>query len=107
MPIALLALMMLKGVSKVFKEFFSVVDGVCSNPRRCRCIIWAPSPDRKDASLDESEPPVRTFQANSLADFTEWVTLRTDMDTMSDDGAAVTLMTIHPLGPPLNLTAFL
>ena len=45
--------------------------------------------------MDESEPPVRTFQANSLADFTEWVTLRTDMDTMSDDGAAVTLMTIH------------
>lgn len=54
--------------------------------------------DEESGSADQTsqtEPPVRTFQANSLADFTEWVTLRTDMDTMSDDGAAITLMTIH------------
>ena len=51
--------------------------------------------DLAEELSDSEEPPVRTFQANSLADFTEWVTLRTDMDTMSDDGAAVTLMTIH------------
>lgn len=40
-------------------------------------------------------PPVRVLSANSLADFIEWVTLRTDLDTMTDDGKAVTLMTIH------------
>ncbi len=41
------------------------------------------------------EPPVRTFQGDNLADFVEWVTLRTDMDTMDEDGKAVTMMTIH------------
>lgn len=43
----------------------------------------------------DAQPPVRVFQGDSLADFTEWVTLRTDMDTMTDDGRAVTLMTVH------------
>ncbi len=47
------------------------------------------------ASNANQAPPTRTFQADSLSDFTEWVMLRTDMDTMSEDGAAVTLMTIH------------
>ncbi len=41
------------------------------------------------------EPPVRAFQGDSLSDFVEWVTLRTDMDTMDEDGKAVTMMTIH------------
>lgn len=43
----------------------------------------------------DAQPLVRVFQGDSLADFTEWVTLRTDMDTMTDDGRAVTLMTVH------------
>lgn len=47
------------------------------------------------SSLTDVQPPVRVFQGDSLADFTEWVTLRTDMDTMTDDGRAVTLMTVH------------
>lgn len=38
---------------------------------------------------------MRTFQANSLPDFVEWVTLRTDMDTVAEDGEAITMMTIH------------
>ncbi len=41
------------------------------------------------------EAPVRVLQSNSLADLVEWVTLRTDLDTMSADGTAVTLMTVH------------
>ena len=41
------------------------------------------------------DAPVRVLSANSLADFIEWVTLRTDLDTMSEDGTAVTLMTVH------------
>ena len=43
----------------------------------------------------DEDAPVRVLSANSLADFIEWVTLRTDLDTMSDDGTAVTLMTVH------------
>ena len=39
--------------------------------------------------------PVRVLSGDSLADFIEWVALRTDLDTMSDDGTAVTLMTVH------------
>ncbi len=41
------------------------------------------------------EEPVRVLRGNSLADFIEWVRLRTDLDTMTDDGHAVTLMTVH------------
>lgn len=39
--------------------------------------------------------PIRVLSGDSLADFIEWVALRTDLDTMSDDGTAVTLMTVH------------
>mgnify|MGYP000903803634 CR=1 FL=1 len=34
-------------------------------------------------------------QLPSLADFIEWVRLRTDLDTVTEDGQAVTLMTVH------------
>ena len=84
------------------QEFFGVVDEYAQTHDDADALFEPPSvedlangenQDATDAS--NVEPPVRTFQANSLADFTEWVTLRTDMDTMSDDGAAITLMTIH------------
>lgn len=84
------------------QEFFGVVDEYAQTHDDADALFEPPSvedltkgegEDVADAS--NAEPPVRTFQANSLADFTEWVTLRTDMDTMSDDGAAITLMTIH------------
>ena len=52
-------------------------------------------PTAEDAPEADDEPPVRTFQANSLPDFVEWVTLRTDMDTVAEDGEAITMMTIH------------
>ncbi|MBQ9069551.1 MAG: ATP-binding domain-containing protein, partial [Eggerthellaceae bacterium] len=39
--------------------------------------------------------PVRVLRGDSLADFIEWVALRTDLDTMAEDGRAVTRMTIH------------
>lgn len=44
---------------------------------------------------NDEEPPARVLSADSLADFIEWVTLRTDLDTISEDGKAVTLMTVH------------
>ena len=78
------------------QEFFGVVDEYVQSHDDADALFEPPSVDDLAEELSDSEePPVRTFQANSLADFTEWVTLRTDMDTMSDDGAAVTLMTIH------------
>lgn len=78
------------------QEFFGVVDEYVQSHDDADALFEPPSiNDLAEELSDSEEPPVRTFQANSLADFTEWVTLRTDMDTMSDDGAAVTLMTIH------------
>ncbi|WP_283170669.1 ATP-dependent helicase [Curtanaerobium respiraculi] len=47
------------------------------------------------ASADGEKPPVRVLRGDSLADFIEWVALRTDMDTVSEDNTAVTLMTVH------------
>ncbi|NGM17194.1 AAA family ATPase [Eggerthellaceae bacterium zg-893] len=37
----------------------------------------------------------RVLRGDSLADLIEWVRLRTDLDTMAEDGRAVTLMTVH------------
>ncbi|MEF2656259.1 MAG: UvrD-helicase domain-containing protein [Eggerthellaceae bacterium] len=75
------------------QEFFGVVDEYAQTHDDADALFEAPTVAVDDE--ETSQPPVRTFQANSLADFTEWVTLRTDMDTMSDDGSAVTMMTIH------------
>lgn len=75
------------------QELFGVVDEYAQTHEDVDALFEPPTPGQESELGDE--PPVRTFQANSLADFTEWVTLRTDMDTMSEDGAAVTLMTIH------------
>lgn len=41
------------------------------------------------------ESPVRVLRGDSLADFIEWVRLRTDLDTVAEDGHAVTMMTVH------------
>ena len=75
------------------QEFFGVVDEYTQTHEDSDALFEAPQPG--DDPADQTTPPVKVFQADSLPDFTEWVTLRTDMDTMTDDGAAVTLMTIH------------
>ncbi|WP_165252671.1 UvrD-helicase domain-containing protein [Adlercreutzia sp. ZJ304] len=51
------------------------------------------APPTEDAP--EGEAPPRVLRGDSLADFIEWVRLRTDLDTVSEDGRAVTLMTVH------------
>ena len=65
------------------QEFFGVVDEYAQTHDDADALFEPPSvedlangenQDATDAS--NAEPPVRTFQANSLADFTEWVTLR-------------------------------
>ena len=38
---------------------------------------------------------MRVLRGDSLADFIEWVRLRTDLDTVAEDGHAVTMMTVH------------
>lgn len=48
----------------------------------------------KPGESPEAEP-VRVLRGDSLADFIEWVRLRTDLDSATDDGRAVTLMTVH------------
>ena len=74
------------------QEFFGVVDEYRETHEDADALFEAPKVG-EDQSAET--PPVRVFEANSLSDFVEWVTLRTDMDTMAEDGAAVTLMTIH------------
>ncbi len=47
------------------------------------------------AEQGSAAPAVRVLRGDSLADFIEWVRLRTDLDAQDDGGQAVTLMTIH------------
>ena len=74
------------------QEFFGVVDEYRETHEDADALFEAPKVG-EDQSAET--PPVRVFEADSLSDFVEWVTLRTDRDTMAEDGAAVTLMTIH------------
>ena len=52
------------------------------------------APTEGDTVPGDAEP-ARVLRGDSLADFIEWVRLRTDLDTMGEDGKAVTLMTVH------------
>lgn len=75
------------------QELFGVVDEYAQTHDDADALFEPPTAE--DAPEADDEPPVRTFQANSLPDFVEWVTLRTDMDTVAEDGEAITMMTIH------------
>lgn len=76
------------------QELFGVVDEYVQSHDDDDALFEPPSAEQ-DENAEAEKPPVRTFQAQSLSDFTEWIMLRTDMDTMSEDGSAVTLMTVH------------
>lgn len=75
------------------QELFGVVDEYAQTHDDADALFEPPTAE--GALEADDEPPVRTFQANSLPDFVEWVTLRTDMDTVAEDGEAITMMTIH------------
>lgn len=75
------------------QELFGVVDEYAQTHDDADALFEPPTAE--DAPEADDEPPVRIFQANSLPDFVEWVTLRTDMDTVAEDGEAITMMTIH------------
>ena len=69
------------------KEFLGVVDEFVETHDDDDALYEAPQPGEDE--------PVRVLHGNSLADFLEWVRLRTDLDSVSEDGSAVTLMTVH------------
>ena len=71
------------------KEFFGVVDEFAETHDIEEAMFAGPTEGGVEGE------PVRVLRGDSLADFIEWVALRTDLDTMTDEGQAVTLMTIH------------
>lgn len=78
------------------QEFMGVVQEFSETHEDEDALFAAPEmpSSASPAQEDDGEPP-RELRGDSLADFIEWVRLRTDLDTMSDDGRAVTLMTVH------------
>lgn len=79
-----------RGRIENIKEFLGVVDEFVETHDEDDAEYAAPT-----QGSAEGEEPVRVLRGDSLADFIEWVRLRTDLDTVTDDGHAVTLMTVH------------
>ncbi len=78
------------------QEFLGVVDEFAATHEDEDALFEAPHTAESSAQeASNQKSPVRILRGNSLADFIEWVRLRTDLDTVSDDGKAVTLMTVH------------
>jgi len=80
-----------RGRVENIKEFLGVVDEFSETHDEEDADYAAPT----EAEAGDVEEPVRVLRGDSLADFIEWVRLRTDLDTMTEDGNAVTLMTVH------------
>ena len=79
-----------RGRVENIQEFLGVVDEFVQTHDAEESDFAAPT-----VGEDESTEPVRVLRGDSLADFIEWVRLRTDLDTVTEDGQAVTLMTVH------------
>ncbi|MDO4400685.1 MAG: UvrD-helicase domain-containing protein [Coriobacteriia bacterium] len=85
------------------KEFRSVVQEFAESHDAEEATFEAPRAGEGEAEVtgdeadgsEEQAPAVRVFSGNSLPDFIEWVTLRTDLDTTNDGNQCVTLMTVH------------
>ncbi len=86
-----------RGRIENIQEFLSVVNEFSETHTEDDAEYEVPTVEAEDGGQVEGEgkPPVRVLRGNSLADFIEWVRLRTDLDTMAEDGRAVTLMTVH------------
>ena len=80
-----------RGRIENIKEFLGVVDEFVETHDDEDAEFAAPTA----GEVVEGEEPARVLRGDSLADFIEWVRLRTDLDAASDDGHAVTLMTVH------------
>ena len=79
-----------RGRIENIQEFLGVVDEFTETHDVEDADYAAPT-----AGEDAGGEPVRVLRGDSLADFIEWVRLRTDMDMVAEDGQAVTLMTVH------------
>lgn len=79
-----------RGRVENIQEFLGVVDEFVQTHDAEESDFAAPT-----VGEGESAEPVRVLRGDSLADFIEWVRLRTDLDTVTEDGQAVTLMTVH------------
>ena len=83
-----------RGRIENIKEFLSVVDEYVESHQVEN--EEEPAGETFGASGSEGLAAIRTLSPYSLADFTEWVRLRTDLDAAeAEDGQAVTLMTVH------------
>lgn len=81
-----------RGRIENIQEFMGVVDEFSQTHEEDDAEFAAPT--EGDTVAGDAEP-ARVLRGDSLADFIEWVRLRTDLDTMWEDGKAVTLMTVH------------
>ena len=86
------------------QEFYGVVDEFVSTHNTSEVFYTAPTEVLSQSNLEvegeaannETEPvPVRVLSGESLQDFIEWVTLRTELDATSDSDSAITMMTVH------------
>lgn len=77
-----------RGRIENIQEFMGVVDEFVQTHDDDEADYAAPT-------VEGEEEPARVLRGDSLADFIEWVRLRTDLDAATDDGNAVTLMTVH------------
>ena len=92
------------------REFLTVVDEFAATHTEDDALFEAPHIEAEEtegaAPADtlfaenlfselEQQEPVRVLRGDSMADFIEWVRLRTDLDSAVEDGKMVTLMTVH------------
>ena len=86
-----------RGRIENIQEFLSVVNEFSETHTEDDAEYEAPTVEAEGNAQVEGEekPPVRVLRGDSLADFIEWVRLRTDLDTVAEDGHAVTMMTVH------------
>ena len=82
-----------RGRIENIQEFLGVVDEFVDTHDDEDADYAAPTAEGDDEAADAA--PARVLRGDSLADFIEWVRLRTDLDTVAEDGNAVTLMTVH------------
>jgi len=80
-----------RGRIENIKEFYSVVDEYAQTHDFDEVFYDAPTADDEETDSE----PARVLRGDSLADFIEWVRLRTDLDTLGEGASAVTLMTVH------------
>ena len=83
-----------RGRIENIQEFLGVVDEFVSTHDDEDADYAAPTTGGDDGAAADVAP-TRVLRGDSLADFIEWVRLRTDLDTVAEDGNAVTLMTVH------------